>query len=69
MKDLKICEIPDVREYVEGAPVELRISPHGRQVLRAYNECGNNYTEVDLEDLLKWIQKGGAQLGTDDQSD
>jgi hypothetical protein len=48
----KICDLEGVREYVEGATVELWRHPkNGRLVVRAWNECGNNYTDVDLFDL------------------
>jgi hypothetical protein len=35
-----------------------RIGESGRLVIRAYNECGNNITEVDLWDLMDWLQTG-----------
>jgi hypothetical protein len=25
-------------------------------VIRAYNDCGNNFTDVDLLDLLAWVE-------------
>ncbi len=47
-----------VREYTEGLyPVELW-RRDGRLVIRAYNECGNNCTEVDLWDLQDWLVSG-----------
>jgi hypothetical protein len=27
-------------------------------VIRAFNECGNNYTQVDLLDLIEWLKSG-----------
>ena len=58
----KLCDLVGVREYGEGLfPVELwRTGPLGRLIIRAYNECGNNYTDVDLLDILKWLEKGPA---------
>jgi hypothetical protein len=48
-----------VREHGEGFPVELRRDPRsGRLLIRAFNECGNNYTDVDLGDLVGWLQSG-----------
>jgi len=48
-----------VREYSEGYPVELvRNQATNRLVLRAHNEGHNNVTEVDLFDVLEWLQKG-----------
>lgn len=40
-------------------PVELwRCDRSGRLVVRAYNEAGCSYTEVDLWDLVGWLQAG-----------
>ncbi|GAA3895717.1 hypothetical protein GCM10022276_13470 [Sphingomonas limnosediminicola] len=46
-----------VREYSEGLPVELR-RHEGRLVLRAFSECGNRYTDVDLLDVIEWCKNG-----------
>lgn len=59
----KIATLADVREITEGEPVELWMSDTGRVVVRAYNECGNNYTEVDLVDLLSWSRGYGDSSG------
>lgn len=56
MSDRKLATLTDVREYTEGVPVELWLNDHGRVVIRAYNEGMHNCTEVDLEDLLDWVQ-------------
>ena len=54
-----LCEMIGVREYGEGYPVELvRNQATNRLVLRAHNEGHNNVTEVDLFDVLEWLQKG-----------
>jgi hypothetical protein len=47
-----------VREYMEEAPVELRICDNGRLAIVATNEGGNNQTRVDLWDLLDWLRSG-----------
>ena len=57
-EESKIAELVGVREYQESDTVELWRHSNGRAVIRAYNECGNNYTEVDLWDLIKWLQSG-----------
>ena len=57
----KIGTLEDVRELTEGAPVELWMSETGKVVVRAFNECGNNYTEVDLLGLLKWSRGCGKE--------
>jgi len=49
-------ELDGVREYAEGAPVELRLRG-GRLVVYATNEGGYNCTDVDLEDLVRAIDK------------
>jgi hypothetical protein len=55
----KICELVGVREYGEGDPVELwRNETNGRLVIRAYNERQNNFTDVDLWDLLAKLSVG-----------
>ena len=62
-KDRPIAVMDGVREYSDGLfPVELwRNAKTGRLVIRAYNERGNNITEVDLWDLLDWLQTGQPQ--------
>ena len=52
----KIATLPGVREHNEGEPVELWFNENGRVVIRAWNECHNNYTDVDLFDLLEWAK-------------
>lgn len=54
-----------VREHSEGSyPVELYREPdNGRLVVRAWNECGNNYTDVDLFDLIEWPSANPSILG------
>jgi hypothetical protein len=48
-----------VREHSEGLAVELLpYGAEGRLVIRAWNECGNNYTNVDLGDLIEWLRAG-----------
>lgn len=54
--EIKIATLPGVREYTEGAPVELWFNEDGRVVIRAWNECHNNYTEVDLFDIVEWMK-------------
>jgi hypothetical protein len=54
--------VVDVRELTEGAPVELSMSAAGEVVVRAYNECRNDYTEVDLLALLNWSRFRGKEL-------
>jgi len=54
-----LAEMKGVREYVEGSTVELvRRQPDGRLVIRAYNEGGNSYTDIDLFDLQDWLREG-----------
>lgn len=50
----------DERDY----PIELRRNGDtGRLVVRAYNEAGYSYTEIDLWDLVHWLQSGpGKEL-------
>jgi hypothetical protein len=54
----KLATLQGVREYCEDEAVELWLNETGRIVVRAYNECGNNYTEVDFRDLLDWAAGG-----------
>ena len=56
-----------VREYGEDEPVKLvlvkeygfhtdkQVVAPGRLAIKAYNEAGNNYTEVDLLDVLRYL--------------
>lgn len=52
----KIATLPDVREWNEEMPVELWLNRANRLVLRAYNEDGHNSTEIDVFDLLAWLE-------------
>lgn len=74
--DIKICEyeegiklatLPSVREYVAGEAVEIWLKRSGRIAVRAYNECGNNFTEIDLIDLLDWIGSIPTRIAQSDQ--
>lgn len=58
VSETKIAALEDVREHGEGEPVELWLNRSGRVVLRAFNECRNNHTDVDLSDLLEWTRAG-----------
>lgn len=52
---LKVATLP-VHEVTEGEPIEIWVDRRGRVVVRARNECGNAYTDVDLFDLLEWAR-------------
>ena len=54
MTEVKIATLDGVREHGEHEAVELWYGRAGRVVIRAYNEGGNNFTDVDLGDLLAW---------------
>ncbi len=56
----KICVMDGVRTYGNGdGPVELWFNPaDGRMVVVAYNEGGACGTEVDLYDIVEWLQRG-----------
>jgi hypothetical protein len=54
----KITEMMGVRSD-DAHPVELwRDQQSGRLVVRAYNDAGYSYTEIDLWDLIHWLQSG-----------
>ena len=54
-----ICEMQGVKELGEGFPVGLyRDAVSGRLFIRAFNECGNNYTDVDFATLVDWLRFG-----------
>lgn len=69
MASNKIAGLAGVREYAEGMEVTLDITkksewkgscdhtPPGRLIISASNEGGYNGTEVDLLDLLTWLDK------------
>jgi hypothetical protein len=56
--EYRLATLPDVREHSERATVELWCLVSGRVVVRCFNECGNNHTDLDLGDLLEWAQHG-----------
>lgn len=62
----KLCVMDGVRSD-DCHPVELWRTEHsGRLVIRAYNEAGYSYTEVDLWDLIGWLSTGPKQGHSDD---
>lgn len=59
MKRDVLAVMKGVREYIEGTPVELvRRQQNGRVVIRAYNEGGNSYVDIDFMDLVDWLKLG-----------
>ena len=58
LPETKVATLAGVREYSEGDPVELWVNAAGRLIVRAYNECGYSFTDVDLLDLLAWAKTG-----------
>ena len=62
----KITDMVGVRSYGNEPQVELWLNEQKRLVIVAYNEAGYAATEVDLWDILDWLQAGpGAQLVLD----
>lgn len=54
----KLCDMEGVRTD-ENRPPELWNSEEtGRLVIRAFNEGGYSYTDVDLWDLFAWLSSG-----------
>ena len=66
----KLCEMQGVRSDEADHPVELWRDDHsGRLMVRAYNEAGYSYTEIDLWDLIAWLERGpGGELISGDIS-
>jgi hypothetical protein len=65
----KICDMVGVREYGEGDVVQLWQRASGRLVIVATNEAGICGTEVDLYDLVDWLQAGpGRRMVLDNGS-
>lgn len=62
--NIKIATLSSVREHNEGDPVELWLVDNGRMVVRCFNECGNNHTDLDLFELLGWVKSNGIKDGT-----
>ena len=60
MTHRKICSLDGVRSYGNGdEPVELWFNTDvGRMVIVTYNEGGLCATEIDLDDLLQYLQRG-----------
>jgi hypothetical protein len=62
MTEIKLAALIGVREHTEKEQVELWLNESRRVVVRCYNECRNNYTDLDLSDLLNWARNGNAEL-------
>lgn len=54
MSEAKLTTLRGVHEYCEGYAIELWRNEKHRLVVRARNEGYNNFTDVDLLELLKW---------------
>lgn len=54
-----ISKMDGVREYAEGFPVELVWNDElGRAVIVGINQDGYDGVEIDLLDLVQWLQNG-----------
>jgi hypothetical protein len=53
----------NIREYVEREPVEIK-EKGGRLIIEALNEGGHNGTEVDLMDVIEWVEVNRPDLIT-----
>jgi hypothetical protein len=61
--EVKICDMAGVRECAEDLfPVELWRNSEGILVIRAYNECGYRFTDLDLWSLINWLSKGRTHI-------
>lgn len=58
--EMKICDMAGVIEAGEGWTPELWRNEDGRLIIRAYCECGNRYTELELWSLVHWLEVGAA---------
>ena len=63
--ETKVASLPNVREWVEGLPVEVWVNRAGRLVLRALNEDGHNSTEIDVSDLIAWFRQEDGNFRAD----
>lgn len=54
---IHIATLPGVVERSEGEAVELWMNARGRVFVRAYTECGQNWTDVDACDLATALQR------------
>ena len=57
-KKRKICALDGVRQYGDDGPPELWLNEDGRMVVVAFNEGGHCATQLDLYDLVEWVQSG-----------
>lgn len=62
----KVADMVGVRAYGNEPGVELWLNENGRLVIVAYNEAGHCATQVDLWDILDWVQDGpGSRMVLD----
>lgn len=54
----KLCELEGVRATAECSPWLWRDEESGRLVLRVWAEAGMTFTDVDLWDIIHWLQDG-----------
>ena len=53
---MNIGSTKNIREYSEKRSVAITKHDNGRWIIKAWNECGDNYTEVDLQDVIDWAK-------------
>jgi hypothetical protein len=56
---MRLAELERVLEQGEGTPVELWMNGRGRVFVRAYNEGGQSWTDVDVLELVAALKIGG----------
>jgi hypothetical protein len=47
--------------YVRGVP-EAEWQGHGRLAIQAFNEGGNNCTQIDLLHLMRWLRRNRPEF-------
>lgn len=52
----------EIREYHEGLPVVIIPTTSDRWVITAMNECGNNWVDIDLIDVVDWVKHNKPEL-------
>jgi hypothetical protein len=52
----------DVKEYCEDMPVHIKTNEEGIWIIEARNEGGYNATQVDLLQLLQWVEKNKSLI-------
>lgn len=63
MREIRVYTETEIKEYSEEMTVKIGMEQETkRPIIVAWNEGGNNRTEVDLIDVIRWVKENRPEL-------